>query len=158
MTRHLLLAATLAFGVALGPFAFGYARHELGAGAELEALGRRLPDRTALLDSDTDVGRSETGCRLLVAKVFATELTPKDVAEFIAENDGGSAGATFVAWAEPGAFRSQRVDAPNASTAETLPSTVEHLLSRWMALPAGVRRIVLYRTRHLATGADPRCF
>jgi hypothetical protein len=142
--------------LALTPGLLDYARHELEAKSELDALTQRLPARTVVLDTAAEVGRTEGACQLLVASVLGTELGVAQVADFAASAAPLRADATRVAWAEPGAFRHRAVRSPHPDGAP-IPAVVEHQLSRWLALPAGVRRVVLYRTEPLDAGHDPRC-
>jgi hypothetical protein len=155
IARALGAAAFLGL-LALMPSLLDYARHELAAESEVDALTLRLPARTVVLDTTTDVGRAGGECRLLVASVLGTELTVAEVAEFAAAAAPLRTDATRVAWAEPGAFRHRGVRSWE-SVAAPLPVAVERQLSRWLALPPGVRRVVLYRTELLEAGHDPRC-
>ncbi len=153
------IAVALGVGASLAstPSAVAYVRHDLVAGEELEGLARRLPERTVVLDTALDVGRADGECRVMVAKVLGTELGVGQVAAFVAAQEPAHVEATSVAWAEPGAFRHRRLTASMAAPVP-LPAAVERQLSRWMAIPPGVRRVVLYRTRPLDAEADPRCW
>lgn len=149
-------AAALVGLLALTPSMVDYARHELTAQSELEALTLKLPERTVVLATTSEVGRAGGECQLLVASVLGSELPVAAVAEFAAGAEPRRAEATRVAWAEPGTFRHRAVRATEADRAP-IPPAIERQLSRWLALPPGVRRVVVYRTEVLSPGADPRC-
>lgn len=151
-----MVGAGLVLGLVATPPAVAYVNHDCVAMRELEELGAVLPEKTAQLDTFTDIGRLDGTCRTIVGTVLGTELPVKEVATYAASSQADRADLTEVAWAEPGAFMHRRVGDELPDPAP-LPTAVERQLSRWMVLPAGVRRVVLFRTRLLDGGADPRC-
>jgi hypothetical protein len=69
-----------------------------------------------------------------------------------------------MAWATVGSFwvkslapGAPAIGVPVRGSGDAMQSLVRHLLAQWAQLPAGVYRIVAFRTVPLSPSWDPRC-
>jgi hypothetical protein len=63
-----------------------------------------------------------------------------------------------MAWAMPGRFVASRVTGGQLGVAALPPPAVHKLLSQWMIVPDGVRRVVVFGTRAVQSLGEARCW
>ena len=151
-----LAIAALALAVS-APLLHRLVANDLAAERVLGELLSELPPKTQVLKVKTDVDSADSTCRLLAAKVLATELRPREIVRHLTVPDGDRR-ELWMAWAIPGRFVASRVISGRLGADEPPPPAVEKLLSQWMIVPDGVRRVVVYGTRPAKSLGEARCW
>lgn len=155
--RH-AVAVVLALALAAAaPILHRVVANDLAASRALGDLVTPLPPKTQVLKVATDVGLRDGVCQLLAAKVLATELAPEELARRLTA-PASLDQELWVAWAAPGRFTASPVDTGELATPRRPPRAVEKLLSQWMVLPDGVRRIAVFATQPAPSLAEARCW
>lgn len=149
--------ALMALGLLTLPSLTSAARNDAVAAGALERLP--VPDGAEQLDTISEVTVIDGACQVVSGRLLATELTPSA----LARRTHASPHGTWFAWSEPGAFVAASWDGEELRRGSRgpkradLPSSVEKALARWMILPNGVRRVIVYQLAPAHTFAELRC-